>query len=636
MERAMRHWAAAWAMLFTGLLVGGCSNTRNGSNDSIFVIPSSATVTAVAGGSQTLHLSFYTTDGNSASRLAVTSDLGTMPAGWSAPQNFQCATVGTGNGCVLDITYAPLTVGSGSLTLTFSYVNNAGVPLEGSVAIPYSATPDNHIVATASPSGQVVVVSNASRAVSITFTSDNGNPATGMTLTTDLASLPAGWSSSSNSFACARVTTGAACQLALTYAPVGFGSGLLTLGYSYTDSAGRTQNGSVTIPYAATVHDNVSGSPNPTSLKVFTGSTTAVSVTFDTDDGNPASALVLTTDLSTLPAGWSGPSGQFSCTIVSSGAGCRLNLSYAPNVADSGTLTLNFSYIDNAGAAKTASVSVTYLATVAHFYFTNAASNSIEYCNVAGDGTVSNCQDTGGGGFDFPLGIAFQGAYLYVANFLSNTVSLCAVNGDGTLDDCTSTGSGFSGPMSVTLNPSGTLAYITNNNGSGPTVCSVGVDGALSACTPGFSGINGTAGIAFVGNGQQAYMTASTTANLFLCTVATDGTFSGCTDTGINTNYAFTAAVDGGNLYFTAENGLSGSGAMACAIGAAGALSDCQQTAVGAPSDNILFNGGLVYLATDGGPSGLFMCTLNQDGTVTGCVPQTDPAILSPWGMAIH
>jgi hypothetical protein len=621
-------------MVLAGLV--GCSNTRMGSNDSIFVMPSSPTVTAVVGGSRTLRISFYSRDGNSLSQLSVTSDLGALPAGWSAPATFHCPTVVTGNGCVLNLTYAPLSTGSGKLTLTYSYVNNAGAPLKGSVTIPYSATPDNHIVATASPSGQVVAVSNSSQAVSVTFTTDDGTPATGLTLTTGLTALPAGWLSSSNSFDCARVTTGIGCQLALTYAPTAVGSGVLILDYTYTDRAGTAQSGSLTIPYAATEHDNVAGTPNPTSLEVFTGSTTALSVTFDTDDGNPASALVLTTDLSTLPAGWSGPSSPFSCAIVSSGAGCQLNLSYAPSVADSGTLTLNFSYVDDAGAAKTRSVSIPYLATVAHFYFTNAASNSIEYCNVTNGGSVSNCQDTGGSGFNFPLGIAFQDGYLYAANYQSNTVSVCAVNSDGTLSGCTSTGSGFSGPMSVTLNSAGTLAYITNNNGSGPTVCSVDVDGSLSACAPGFSGIAGTAGITFLTGGQQAYMTASTTANLYLCTVAADGTFSECTNTGINTNYAFTAAINGGDLYITAENGLSGSGATVCAIGAAGSLSGCQQTAVGAPSDNILFGNGMAYLATDGGPSGLFLCTLDQDGTLSGCTPQTDPAISSPWGMAIH
>jgi DNA-binding beta-propeller fold protein YncE len=44
---------------------------------------------------------------------------------------------------------------------------------------------------------------------------------------------------------------------------------------------------------------------------------------------------------------------------------------------------------------------------------------------------------SGGSGFDFPLGIAFQDAYLYVANFNSNTVSVCAVNSNGTLSGCT-------------------------------------------------------------------------------------------------------------------------------------------------------------------------------------------------------
>jgi hypothetical protein len=71
-----------WAIALAGLV--GCSNARTGSNDSISVMPSSPTVSAVVGGSQTLHVSFYSGDGNSLSRLSVTSDLGALPAGWSA------------------------------------------------------------------------------------------------------------------------------------------------------------------------------------------------------------------------------------------------------------------------------------------------------------------------------------------------------------------------------------------------------------------------------------------------------------------------------------------------------------------------------------------------------------------------
>jgi hypothetical protein len=143
----------------------GCSNTRTGSNDSIFAMPSDPTVAAVVGGSRTLRISFNSSDGNSLSQLSVTGDLGALPAGWTAQVTFHCPTVGTGNGCVLNLTYAPLGTGSGTLRLTYSYVNNAGAPLKGSVAIPYSATPDNNIVAIASPSGQVVVVSNSTQAV---------------------------------------------------------------------------------------------------------------------------------------------------------------------------------------------------------------------------------------------------------------------------------------------------------------------------------------------------------------------------------------------------------------------------------------------------------------------------------------
>ncbi len=70
---------------------------------------------------------------------------------------------------------------------------------------------------------------------------------------------------------------------------------------------------------------------------------------FTTDDGNLATGLSITSDLSVLPAGWSSGSGSFSCPSLSTGQGCQLSLIYAPVLADSGTLTLSFSYINDSG-----------------------------------------------------------------------------------------------------------------------------------------------------------------------------------------------------------------------------------------------------------------------------------------------
>jgi hypothetical protein len=625
---------AAWcAALFLASLAG-CSDTLSGSNDAILVTPSSATVAAVVGGSQSVHISFYSNDGSRQSLLSVTGAGGALPAGWSGPANFQCPTVTTGNGCVLNLTYSPLATGTGTLILNYTYLNTINAPRTGSLTLAYSATADNHILATASPAGEVVAVSNSSQNVAITFATDDGTAATALSVTSALTALPAGWHSASSTFGCPRVSAGSGCQLALTFAPTAIGNGTLTLDYGYTDSAGAAQTGTVTIAYAATVHDNVAASANPAVLQVFTGSTTAVGVTFDTDDGNVASGLTVTSDLGALPAGWSSATGTFACTAVSSGAGCQLSLSYAPMVSASGTLALNFSYTDNAGMAKTGSVSIPYQASVEHFYFTNTVANSIEVCEVAGDGTIMNCQDSGGTGFNYPMGITFQGSNLYVANYGGNTVSVCTLDADATVSNCLVTGSGFAGPMAVTFNPGGTLAYVANNSGSAPSVCTVNPDGSLTHCVAAISGISSSADVAFLPGGALAYLTAGS--SLFLCTLATDGTFADCTDSAVNTNYAFSVAVAGGSLYFTAENGLTGAGAMLCSLGAGSLPSGCQPTALAAPSDTLLISGGYAYLATDGGPSGLFRCTLNSDASLGSCVAQTDPAILNPWGMAIR
>jgi hypothetical protein len=91
--------------------------------------------------------------------------------------------------------------------------------------------------------------------------------------------------------------------------------------------------------------------------------TAAVTVTFTTDDGNPASGLAITSDLTALPAGWSSASASFACATVSAGTVCQLGLLYAPTLVANSMLSLNYSYIDNSGTAKTSSVSIPYTAT---------------------------------------------------------------------------------------------------------------------------------------------------------------------------------------------------------------------------------------------------------------------------------
>jgi hypothetical protein len=139
-------------------------------------------------------------------------------------------------------------VDNGTLNLSYSYLNNAGEAKNGSVAIPYQTTTNDNVVGTASPLS-VAAVTGSSNPVAVAFATDDGNLGGG--LTADLSALPADWSAPASSFACASVSGGSVCQMALTYAPTAAASGTLAIGFSYVNSAGSTKTGTVSIPYSA-------------------------------------------------------------------------------------------------------------------------------------------------------------------------------------------------------------------------------------------------------------------------------------------------------------------------------------------------------------------------------------------------
>jgi hypothetical protein len=324
-------------------------------------------VDAVAGTSkQAVSVNFTTDDGNLATALMLTSSLSSLPAGWSSSATaFSCATVRTGNGCQLPLMFAPAGVGSGTLTLNYNYLDSSGAARTAALNIPYAGVTVGTVVAAVSPSGQVNAIENGGAApVAVSFSSDDGNAATHLMLISDLANLPPGWSSTAKSFSCNSVGTGNGCQLPLHYAPSTLGSGTLTLRFAYDDEAGMGNTGLVNVAYAATTDDNVLGTAAPLGpIDVMVGATQKIAVTFATDDGREATALALSGNLSALPAGWSSSVATLSCASVSIGTGCELMLTYAPTAADSGTVALSFTYVNNAGEAKTGTVSIPYQAT---------------------------------------------------------------------------------------------------------------------------------------------------------------------------------------------------------------------------------------------------------------------------------
>ena len=330
-------------------------------------------------GGQAVAVTFTTDDGQPASNLTVTSKLSALPAGWrSSTGSFSCGSVSTGNGCQLALTYAPTALASGTLTLNYAYVDDTGTAQSGTFDLPYAATTNDNVVATPSPSGQInAVVGMGSQTVTVVFTTDDGRSATALALTSSLAALPPGWSSSASSLTCSEVTSGSSCQLSLTYAPTAAGTGTLMLNYTYKNNDNLTRTATLNIPYRATTNDTVVGTPTQSSIAVPTGMSTSVTVAFATDDGNPASALSVTSGLSPLPAGWSSSASSLSCTTVSAGTACQLSLTYAPTALDSGTLTLGYSYMNDAGIAKTGTVSIAYRATSNDTVAGTASSNPV-------------------------------------------------------------------------------------------------------------------------------------------------------------------------------------------------------------------------------------------------------------------
>src|ERR1700733_9808667 len=206
--------------------VGGETGTY-GNDDTVVATSSTTGVVTAVGASQTASVTFTSSDGRAITGFGISGSLGTLPAGWSGPSTFTCALVAAGSGCVLNLTYAPTALDSGVLVLNYVYVDNAGLSKApgGSISIPYEAIAQNNVVATVSPAGQInAAVGGGVQSVSINFTTDTDNAATdsaatNLAVTTNLASLPAGWTSASAGFSCAIVSSGSGCQLVLAYAP---------------------------------------------------------------------------------------------------------------------------------------------------------------------------------------------------------------------------------------------------------------------------------------------------------------------------------------------------------------------------------------------------------------------------------
>jgi len=617
--------------------------------------PAGQIVAVLGGASQTVKVDFTTDDSNPASNLSVTpANLTSLPAGWTGPGTFTCASIRTGNGCELSFSYMPTQTGSGAVTLNFGYTNNSGVAMTGSVNIAYAATADNTVIGTPSPSGTVnAVVGQGSQTVTVTFNTNDGQPATNVAITSGLSALPSGWSGAST-FSCASVNTGNGCQLTLKYSPAAAASGTLQLNFSYNAHSGSGKNGSVCIPYTATTNNNlvVTQAPSGSISAVVKSGSVPVTLTFTTDDGNPATAITITGGLGTLPTGWSGPA-SFSCASASTGSGCQLTLTYAPTVNGGGTISIGYSYKDDAGMAKAGTANIGYASISGTLYLTDTVSNVVR-CAVSGvDGSLSSCANAATG-LHAPTGIAFSGNWAYVApGIAASDVDVCPVNSDGTLGACTRAQT-FSAPNALSI--SGGYLYVADADGPEVYSCTINADGSLSACISNYLGtVNTVDGIAVTAT--TAYIVDINGGNLTTCAVSSmDGSLSSCAQTtliGTNPDAGNTAdaaprsaAVYGGDLYIGAIAGpmilpIAGDGTVTvtypCSFTPATSCTIDPSGPVQSTVNGFSFNNGYAYVSGYGGGGRVGICTIEASGILAKCTTSPDPLLTGYYGgMAVH
>jgi len=596
-------------------------------------------INAIVGtGNQSVTVTFNTDDGNPATNLTVTSDLTALPAGWrSTSTTFTCASVSTGNGCQLPLSYNPPAIASGTLILTYTYRDDSGTVETGTLNIPYAATTHNNVVGTPSQSGQINAIAGGVQPLVVTFTTDDGNPATALTVQNDLTALAAGWTSASTTLTCATVSTGNGCQLSLTFAPTGVSSGTLILNYTYQDDSGTTKTAAVDIPYASTVSNNANVTVSPSTVAGRTQYNQPVTVTFTTDDGNVATNLVVNAQaLATLPAGWSSPSGPFTCATFSVGSGCQLALTFTSTATvAASTLSLGFTYTNNAGVQQSGTASINYSATISTLGVANYNSEAVSSCPLNNDGTLGACQSIlnpvkPGPLYDFEMitGLWLTASWPRV-EFSGDPFWTCGPTvGCGAYG-----GQTYVQPTNLTVNPAGTWAYVYDVVG-GMLQCTIGDSAfyAISSCAP-IAVPTGLQGVTFAADGSHIYAAYanSSTRGIYQCVANSDGSLSGCVQTGTNTgNIKQVTQILLDRLYALDVVG----GIDVCPINSDGTLGACQNTASTEQPYGAALTSYFAYLSTNSNT--LRLCPLNSDGTLGTCTDITDSSFDGTLGVHIN
>ncbi|KTD52895.1 hypothetical protein [Legionella quateirensis] len=247
----------------------------------------------------------------------------------------------------------------------------------------------------------------------------------------------------------------------------------------------------------------------------------------------------------------------------------------------------SFGTCSSAGSIVEPPLGLSFIPNSPQVWFTEGGNNFITACTVKSDGNLTACGDI----LDIalPYGVTFHPSrkYVYVTNSNSTTVTYCTLSDSNIPGACQQTGSGFSQPLFIAVNPSGTYAYITDNiygtYGGAVSSCQINSNGSLSNCIANLnSALREPVSIAInPANPLIAYVTSSAANIIAACSLSSaNGTILTCNEmlTGIQNPWSIAVNTTGTFAYVTS---FVNNSVYYCALNSNGGFGDCKKTGTG-------------------------------------------------------
>jgi hypothetical protein len=636
------------------------------------VVQEGGEVISHVGQEKTVTINFTTSDGVASALKLQAPDA----SGWqSADGKLGCDSVSPALSCQLRLRYVPeAPVASTTLKLAFSYTDSTGSQRNDSLAVNYSALAVNAATVSINPAGPVNGIVGQTKAITISFGTNDGSSATSLHTEPGRYPLPAGWSASVPVLDCKSFGGGAACQMQLFYQPsVATGSSSFELPYVYVDSADKAQMASFRISYSALGPNSVAASVAPAgTVVVRPGASRDVTISFSPSDGNAISALKLGT--SPLPEGWSIQSSTLPCDQVGSDGKCQLVLRFAPSSSQTQQqLALAYDYVNAIGQAQTGAVTIAYSSRIYSAYVADLydggvpPAGGVRQCEVDANGALINCAKVAS---TWPAlttnRVLLSGSRAYVttnqsASYQIRSISVCGIDAEGGLNNCADAGPAYDGITSFAI--LGQNAYLVS-----PITSSTGSFNRITRCTLNDYGnlqtdscaqvpleITGAVVPSALATFKSALYVATYSMNigaqLLRCTPdPADATKTQCQTFGADYPQSVQsvagASISGKDyLYLASADNKTGT-IVKCSLNADGSISGCDggklPTGVSAQdlaqAGEIAIANGQAYIAIAGGnQKGILRCAIDQNsGDLQACMSAGDTGSITPAGISLR